>query len=504
MLLIKMFRCVIALILINVYYPSSGLPLKGNATQNPIAQQLQNLANICENLVLSDLIKKQIEHCNVSEPADTKTEFKCLMFYDINSQLCTAFRRSKFNLQENYTTKMNEIQDIKTICNHAKTWKFTNKEKYPKNEPIDQVFKNEIFCIQMCSVDEFLSADSNFYCKYYQWGSDVIQTQIPTSTQQNIGAAVPVLAESILNPIENNTDISNTPKIENGTVSTSESIKPIQTKSVVNVESTKTELSSLDVAGQTSTANQSAIADAQKSLEIAHKITEQSALPIDTSLSKNEIEKPPVEEEPPKKDEVEKNSNIQPVEQKESVIENPKAKQPVGDIDEDQEDENDDDAEYVQGSDQDDTVMKPIESDPNFDDNKPKNTLSALLRAGGKSVKIPLLDSDPNMDEQPHKRVGIESITSVSETFPNPMQNSYAEEDDHFFPFFLTAIIIVVLLYILYHNKNKFTKVILGLLVEGRQTGRRRNSRGHAYRRLDTLEQAMNTNTAAPPSKIIY
>lgn len=45
---------------------------------------------------------------------------------------------------------------------------------------------------------------------------------------------------------------------------------------------------------------------------------------------------------------------------------------------------------------------------------------------------------------------------------------------------------------------------VLGLIVEGRQQGRRRNSRGHAYRRLDTLEQAMSGNTAAPPSKIIY
>lgn len=43
-----------------------------------------------------------------------------------------------------------------------------------------------------------------------------------------------------------------------------------------------------------------------------------------------------------------------------------------------------------------------------------------------------------------------------------------------------------------------------GLILEGRQGGRRRNSRGHAYRRLDTLEQAMSANTAAPPSKIIY
>ncbi|CAK1579410.1 unnamed protein product [Parnassius mnemosyne] len=83
-------------------------------------------------------------------------------------------------------------------------------------------------------------------------------------------------------------------------------------------------------------------------------------------------------------------------------------------------------------------------------------------------------------------------------------QDEFVEEDDHFFSFFLTAVIIVVLLYILYHNKSKFTKVILGLIVEGRQPGRRRNSRGHAYRRLDTLEQAMNTNTTAPPSKIIY
>ncbi|GBP28248.1 Trans-Golgi network integral membrane protein 2 [Eumeta japonica] len=77
------------------------------------------------------------------------------------------------------------------------------------------------------------------------------------------------------------------------------------------------------------------------------------------------------------------------------------------------------------------------------------------------------------------------------------------DEDDHFFTLFLIGVIFVILLYVLYHNKNKVSKMVMGLIVEGR-AGRRRNSRGHAYRRLDTLEQAVSASHPTPPTKIIY
>lgn len=59
-------------------------------------------------------------------------------------------------------------------------------------------------------------------------------------------------------------------------------------------------------------------------------------------------------------------------------------------------------------------------------------------------------------------------------------------------------------LFIVIHKFYLILFQFFGLILEGRQSSRRRNSRGHAYRRLDTLEQAMSANTAAPPSKIIY
>lgn len=486
-MLVKMLRYMVLLVLFNVYYPSTGLPLNENASHLSITNKLQNLTNICENIVISDLIKTQIDPCNISDTSDWKTEFKCLMFYDINFQLCSAFGRSKFNLKESFTSKINVIQNITTICENAKTWTFAQKEIYLEKEPVEKVFKNDVLCIKMCSVEDVFSTDSNFFCKYYQWGLDVIHNQTAL-IQHNSGKGDSILL-STLNSVTNNTEVLNTHKTDTG-IPTS--------KNAIN--STKPNLSANDgptkplITSQNSIVNQSAVSGVQQPVaEIPEK-------PNVANPPKSEIEKPPVEIVPPSRNEDVKVNG----EPKESVNDSPK-ENPAAALDEDQEDETDDEPDYNAGDSPDEAVPKLAESDPNLENQEPQRSPNALLISGQDGHNVPLLESEPNGAAIPHKnRISIDtSGPSISETFPNSMQDNFAE-DDHFFPLFLTAIIIVILLYILYHNKNKFTKVILGLLVEGRQTGRRRNSRGHAYRRLDTLEQAMSTNTAAPPSKIIY
>ncbi|CAH2040585.1 unnamed protein product, partial [Iphiclides podalirius] len=208
-------------------------------------------------------------------------------------------------------------------------------------------------------------------------------------------------------------------------------------------------------------------------IEISNNVG-QSAVAQKPDVSvKAEIEKtmPDEEEQPPKKIDVEKEDEIlnsQNKEVKDSAVED------IGD-DPDSEEEDKQDL-------QDDSEISISKGDIQKMEDKIKENLES---------NIPL-------------RTTYTAQKSQEDFISKTPQEDFPEDDDHFFSFFLTAIIIVVLLYILYHNKGKFTKVILGLIVEGRQPGRRRNSRGHAYRRLDTLEQAMSSNTPAPPSKIIY
>ncbi|CAH0723700.1 unnamed protein product, partial [Brenthis ino] len=412
-----------------------------------VRNKLQTLAQYCENAVLSELIKSQVQRCNVNSSIDKYLAPKCLMFFDINQQLCKQFAKSKYDLQSEYTAKMNEIQNVQTLCEHARSWKPKFLQEY-SDINLEAVFKNSVLCLKLCADDvNYLSVDSNFFCKYYMWGTDTIKNPSTKMTHSD-SDAVSKLSKAVENP--NNLGISeitqSIAKTDNTTTITSENeakqpqVKPSELKTskpnVTNTDGT----TAINQASTQNTAQK--VADIENSLK-----TEQSVASMAPTSVKNDIEKPPVASE--QKD-VLKSVEL---EDKDVGIDN--SNDAVND--DDQDDEEDDEHQY----DQDGTGPKPLLPDVNVD---------------------------------------TKNANGISDIFPNSMEDSFNEDDDHFFPFFLAAIIIVVLLYILYHNKNKVTKVILGLIVEGRQPGKRRNSRGHAYRRLDTLEQAMNTNTAAPPN----
>ncbi|CAH2218189.1 jg21861 [Pararge aegeria aegeria] len=410
-----------------------------------------------------------------------QADLECYMFYDINTRLCAALGHSELDLQADYNSKMQKSQNVAALCAGAKDWKFATIHPNPALSVLVKVFSDPVNCQKLCGVGELLSQDANYYCKYFKWGTEVIHILAPAQTLpiQEINkisaAGAPVLSHGKNDATApsintNNVSVSST-NIEVNSDNT-KLTKPVESKKEDSLEKSVQEQQEVP----TSTANQTSGLEKTSAISNGGKIIKPSTVPVRVSSVKNELEHPAVEEEPPKKDEVEKNGV--PLEDPKDLTD---VKGKLDDINpEDDENDNDD---YDQ---HDETVDKI-----NKNDN------------GG-------VESDPDVvfKSNNNPSLKIESITFPPQKVPDMYQNgipdSYTDDEDHFFPIFLTGIILVVLLYILYHNKSKFTKVILGLLVEGRQSSRRRNSRGHAYRRLDTLEQAMSSNTAAPPSKIIY
>ncbi|XP_023933905.2 trans-Golgi network integral membrane protein 1 isoform X2 [Bicyclus anynana] len=448
----------------------TGLPVVPS-DQSPLLE----LANTCENSFLEDMIKQKVDVCKVNGTLTNPTALECYMFYDINTQLCAAFEHSEFSLQDNYKSKMTETQNVAAVCANSKSWKLvTIQPKSPYNLLI-KVFSDPVKCQKLCGVGELFNDDTNYFCKYFKWGTEVIQNQ--QSVQETNLAAPDGAAQ--LSAVSSGKNADTVLPANNTTAPLTTANKEVQhvdTKLTQPAEHTKE--ASSEKSGQktpTSTVNQStSVEKAPESINSAK--AEPSTAPVGVSSVKVEVEHPAAEEVPPKKDEVEKNG---------PVLEEPK------------------DLLDVKG--------KPEEINPEDDENDnddydqhdelPADKTNIKNDNGG-------VESDPDVvfkgNNKPNLK--IESITfpPQRDVYPNGLPDSFTDDDDHFFPIFLTGIILVVLLYILYHNKSKFTKVILGLIVEGRQSGRRRNSRGHAYRRLDTLEQAMSSTTAVPPSKIIY
>lgn len=292
-----MFRYILTLVLVNTYHPSYGYPIGDNVTQTSIGNKLQTLAQSCENAVLSGLIKSQIQRCNVSSSNDNDLAPKCLMFFDINQQLCTQFAKSKYDLQSEYTAKMNELQNVQTLCEHAQTWKPTFLQEY-SDINLETVFKNSVLCVKLCADHvNYLSVDSNFFCKYYMWGSDTIKNLLTKMTHSDSDTV-----SKLSKPVENanNLGISeitqSIAKTDNITTITSENeakqpqVKPSELKTpkpnVTNTDGT----TAVNHASTQNTAQK--VADIDNSLK-----TEQSVASMAPTSVKNDVEKPPVASE---------------------------------------------------------------------------------------------------------------------------------------------------------------------------------------------------------------
>ncbi|XP_063827474.1 trans-Golgi network integral membrane protein TGN38-like isoform X1 [Ostrinia nubilalis] len=520
-----MFRYFAALILVTFYSKSSGAPANGT----DLSTLLSKLASTCENQFISTQITSKLKECHVNVPPYDEKKIQCMLFYDINKQLCTAVGASKLALTEDFSPKIKKEQDVSKLCIGAKDWQFTDLgEVYKKY--VNLVFTNPIMCARVCSVDnnDFMNVESNFYCKYFKWGAETLKLQVIAAPTQSGSAAAELLptgTDVIKKPEvvpevphaqsgpdvsakdsavpkpkpENSADIDVKPEgvidvkpeavidVKPDTADSAVTSKKANPEATANAE-TNPELpiaehplnnivpaptanpekpAASHIHNTAGDANSAASVDGTQNNPIGHLGTEPGNKPERTSVSKVDTAAVPKKQE----GEVAPNGSLN------SQLGKPNA--------------NEADPDDYQNELDSEEVRNGISDNQGGDDGDDQSLGEADLKPDPKANK--------NMDSS-ISQFNVNDM-SQKEYYPS---DAFPEDDDHFFSFFLTAIIMVVLLYILYHNKSKVSKVIMGLIVEGRQPGRRRNSRGHAYKRLDTLEQAMSANSATPPSKIIY
>ncbi|XP_053605475.1 trans-Golgi network integral membrane protein 1-like [Plodia interpunctella] len=424
-----MIRYVIALFLINTYSSSLGAPAVLQTSSTTIANLLNSLGKNCGNLFIKSQIEMALQNC--SNP-DHNTQYQCLIFYDINSQLCSAINKTKnFDLnEEEFLIQVKKVFDVNDLCNYAHNWTFSSN--YGMNVSLSSVFQDPVKCEKLCGVYDVFSLDTNEFCKYFNWGWKKLNP-LKKTTSQSILNKSPVGA--------NSQEVNNTETGQRVTSGISDKQPP-----TLN-QNEEQDLSDIEVP----TSSKSSEANLAQTLPtvtiVSTNVPSQGLKTIENAKqsSDNVAHKP------------------ETINTKSNVTSQLKP--------------------------------QPVQSHKIEDDNGEESFANEMDADDEDNV------DDSDLAENPIVPKEIQTAEFTHKEFYSP---ELTPEDDHFFPFFLTAIVLVVLVYILYHNKGRVTKVILGLIVEGRQSGRRRNSRGHAYRRLDTLEQAMSGNLSAQPSKIIY
>lgn len=131
-------------------------------------------------------------------PPYGKKQFQCLIFYDINLQLCSAVAASKLTISEDLFAKVEEKQDVNAVCTLAKDWVFTNISIFAKyKESAEKLFKLPATCGEVCGVEETMT-EANYYCKYYNAGLQILKSQLSSTTANNVNnnaAVAPVVPE---------------------------------------------------------------------------------------------------------------------------------------------------------------------------------------------------------------------------------------------------------------------------------------------------------------------
>lgn len=176
-----MFQYVLAFLLINSCYRSFGIPTQKN---DSISLSLVNLATQCEHPFLSKAINSKTKECNVLAPPYLVTQIRCLIFYDINKQLCEAVAAWKIAITKDVEAKLSTERDMTSVCTLAQQWVFTNLTDYDTyRNTSEYYFKNLVTCGEICSVEGVLNA-VNEYCKYYEWGLELLKSQVLTSSEK--------------------------------------------------------------------------------------------------------------------------------------------------------------------------------------------------------------------------------------------------------------------------------------------------------------------------------
>ncbi|XP_048001239.1 trans-Golgi network integral membrane protein 2-like [Leguminivora glycinivorella] len=399
------------------------------------------------------------------------------MFYDANRLLCNNVTApNTANFATDFKAKINEKQNVSAFCSEALHFTVPSTSYL---RMLNLVFQHADGCKRVCTDDDISTGDTNFFCKYYKWS--LSQLQVP---QSSIQGSVPVSAGS-----------GSPGDLHNNNATTTQIVQKsdVQVKKTSDTVNTNTQLVKVEEPSQhtSEVAKQESSSPTQLS---GSQNPDIPSLPSNVDNNKKSTLKPDV-----KQDTADKVGDAEPGD---TALDPNDAGNEAG-------------IENNAGNIKDPDAMQQLET-PNHKivlDNEDTDDTGMDMDDEGKDASddgddpiVGDLDVKQEPEASSHKRVESQVPLNGDVAQRDFFQNAdgFTEDDDHFFPFFLTAVIVVVVLYVLYHNKNKVGKMFFGLIVEGRQPGRRRNSRGHAYRRLDTLEQAMSANTPAPPSKIIY
>jgi len=133
-------------------------------------------------------------------------------------------------------------------------------------------------------------------------------------------------------------------------------------------------------------------------------------------------------------------------------------------------------------------------SDPDpMQESKPADSDNSKTEEGFMDVIAPEAKEESKVD------------TPMETSFEKRMGSGAADPpQSNFFSYFIVLAIITIIAYLVFHNKKK----IVGLIVEGRSSGRqagRRRSGGREYRKLDSnMEDMMETGRETSMRQVIY
>lgn len=233
-----MFRCIFVLLLLNSSYRSLGVPLATN-TAASLDNLLTALASSCENGFLSKQINGQLAYCSGPLTPHGGKQLECLLFYDINRQLCAAVGDSKLALSQDYSVIINEEQDVNAVCANTNDWVFSNITEFPPYiNSVKKVFKHPVTCGKMCGTEDLMSNDMKFICKYFKWGTEILKQQV-TAPQDN-PPQVQETAKSEDKPVNPASNDLQDVQVKNGEIPKSLSL-PSEVAQVKTDETDKTE-----------------------------------------------------------------------------------------------------------------------------------------------------------------------------------------------------------------------------------------------------------------------
>lgn len=322
-----MFKYIFILLLINYY--NCGL---GSVIKKPLGKDLMELAQRCENKFLSDQITSKIKQCNILTSQDKEApiiEFTCMLFLDINEQLCSVIKPGLTGLE----FVPDEPMNVTTVCASAYKWNINELKNFPMyKEYANKIFNSTTLCSKLCVDEGVLSTSANYFCKYYRWGKNVLEQQSKAYIDITVNQEAPEnLADNVITSGEANITVKNVEKTDEAVVKVPDVLAGKETLTKEQEPSNAMAISSTTNSSsngqllqpeQTSSIGEQLVLNKDKINTDAHNDLPEP-IPIDNGQSaglqpllESDNEKPPI-----------KPSSVQQSEQKPPVLDNPKIDQ---------------------------------------------------------------------------------------------------------------------------------------------------------------------------------